>query len=730
MKVKFAFQLFTLFMALGSIATAPAQSTNSPPTNTGGTHAPIVSSNTNEPMVLPEITVIGQSVPGSLTSPSADQAAAQKKQIPGGYTVKTADEMNEGRASNFQDLLRGVPGLFMQSENGMEISKVSIRGSGIDSDDEPLGVEFLLDGLSFNQGDGEAIIEDLDVSTLKYAEVYRGADAFKYGALTLGGAINLVPFTGYDAPPFQVQMEGGSYGFIRGETSVASVDGPWDYYSSVSGRARDGYRDHSEENTELIFTDLGYKINDNLENRFYLTLDQTDRNLPGAVDKQTMEQDPTAADPNAVPLDYKKQWYYMRAADKIAYDNDGHELDAGVYYWHRDLVENGFYSTDDVQGGIQTYHADDGGADFNAVTPGDIFGQHNILTMGFNPAYEREADNNYQNLNGEQGASIGRDLEISVNISLFAENQHYLTDKLSVLLGFQVDYALRHFIDQFNNTFDGNQSAQQNFFGFNPKVGMLYEINDASQAFINFSRSWQPPSFDNMVTFDDGAGASQTYTKLDPQIAWTVEIGTRGAQGRFDWDLALYRSWLHDELQDLFDAEGNDRGDVNINRSFHQGIEAGFGVELWNSKKEKDETGQRVQLNQTYTLNDFHFEGDPVYGNNRIAAIPINLYQMDLMYNAPCGFYAGPNLQCNLSPYPVDQQNTLDANIYVLLGFKTGYVLKLKKSTLSVFVEAKNLTDERYAASVDPIPNAQGTDPEIFHPGDGRSFYGGVTWSW
>jgi outer membrane receptor for Fe3+-dicitrate len=25
---------------------------------------------------------------------------------------------------------------------------------------------------------------------------FRGADAFKYGALTFGGAINLVPFTG------------------------------------------------------------------------------------------------------------------------------------------------------------------------------------------------------------------------------------------------------------------------------------------------------------------------------------------------------------------------------------------------------------------------------------------------------------------------------------------------------------------------------------------------------
>ena len=71
--------------------------------------------------------------------------------------------------------------------------------------------------------------------------------------------------------------------------------------------------------------------------------------------------------------------------------------------------------------------------------------------------------------------------------------------------------------------------------------------------------------------------------------------------------MSLYHSWLHDELLNVFDAQGNDRGDVNINRSYHQGIEAGLGVELWNSKKVKDETGQRVKLNQTYTLNDFSF---------------------------------------------------------------------------------------------------------------------------
>jgi iron complex outermembrane receptor protein len=173
MKTKFIFQLVALIMVRNLIVVAHAQSINPPAAGIA---------NTNAPTTLPEITVVGHPVPDSLTSPSAEKAAEQNKQIPGGYTVKTADEMKKGRTSNFQDLLSGVPGLFMQSENGVEISKVSIRGSGIELDDEPLGVEFLLDGISFDQGDGEPIIEDFDVSTLKYAEVYRGADAFKYGS--------------------------------------------------------------------------------------------------------------------------------------------------------------------------------------------------------------------------------------------------------------------------------------------------------------------------------------------------------------------------------------------------------------------------------------------------------------------------------------------------------------------------------------------------------------------
>jgi iron complex outermembrane recepter protein len=691
---------------------------------------------TNAPTVLPTVTVTATNGPSSLTSPSIKAANEQKHQVPGGLTIRDSSQMERGRGANFQDLLGGIPGLTLQSENGMEVSKVSIRGSGILSEDEPLGVIFLLDGFPFNQGDGEVILEDFSLGAIQYSEVFRGADAFKYGAITLGGAVNLVSKTGYDADPLKVELEGGSYGFLRTQVSSGGVDGPVDYYVSVTGRTREGYREHSYENTEDLFSDIGYKFNNNLENRFYLTVDQTDRLLPGGITKEQMEQDPRQVDPLSIAQDLNKQWYYLRLADKVSFKTDSEEADAGMYWWHRNLLTRGLYVTnsptgDNTPDGTQGYYSDNFGWILNSTTHGQLFGQQNVLSAGLTPTVETEVDANYQNLSGHEGALTAHDAELSINAPLYVEDQQYVTEKLSLLAGLQAIYDQRHFHDYFNQTPSGDQSANLVFRTLSPKAGMIYEFDNKSQAFANFSRSWQPPSFDNMVDFGDDPGDSLEFTPLASQHAWTAEVGTRGEEGRFGWELSLYHSWVRNELLDVNDAFGVDRGAVNINRSYHQGIEAGLDIELWNSilaKKSKDRDGDRLTFKQTYTLNDFHFDGDPVYGNNRIAGIPIHLYQAELLYEAPCGFYAGPNLQWNMTRYPVDHANTLYADGYALLGFKMGFQVK---KGFSIFFEARNLTDERYASSVDPIPDARtATGPiEIFHPGDGRSFYAGVSWS-
>jgi iron complex outermembrane receptor protein len=673
------------------------------------------------------VIVTDQAEPESLTSPSAGKAAEQKREIPGGLTLRNAEQMEQGRASNFEDLLRRTPGLFLQTESGTEVTKVSIRGSGILSEDEPLGVQFMLDGLTLNQADGEAILEDFDLATVKYAEVFRGANAFKYGSITLGGAINLVTMTGYDSDQFRVRIEGGSYGYFRGQVCFGGVSGRFDYVGSVMGRSRDGFREHSAENTERLFGDVGYRFNDHFENRFYLTLDRVDRQLPGGLTKQELKENPRQANADAVIQDFNKKWDLIRLADKFSFRNDGLEFDAGLFWFHRNAEERGFF-TPDFREGITAFYSDNYGVSLNLVRRDELFGRRNIFTLGSSAQLEREVAQNFENLLGHRGQTTALNTGISINVPLYLENQHYLTEQCSVLLGMQAIYARRHFEDHFLSDDQGNQSHQQDFYGWNPKTGLIYEFDAGNQIFMNFSGSWQPPSFDNMVEFEEGPNSSVVYTPLQPQRARTLELGTRGQRGRFDWELSLYRSWLRNELLDLSDAQGNDLGAVNVHRSYHQGIEASLDCELLHLPTEKDGARDRLTFSQTYTLSDFHFDGDAVYGQNRIAGIPIHFYEAELLYLTPAGFYAGPNVQWNVARYPADQANTLFADSYALLGFKIGF---RPKKGVSVFLEAKKLTNKHFASAVNPMADARTTpDAQIYHPGEGRAFYGGVSWNW
>jgi iron complex outermembrane recepter protein len=706
-----------------SVPSLRAQQTNTPATLPGT--APAIR--------LPTVIVTGVTNKESLTSPPISQAARLKKEVPGGFTLQGIDQLNLGRASDMEDLFQNAPGLVMLSENEVEVSKVFIRGSGVFSEDEPAGVQYLIDGLTLNQGDGEIILEDFDVSTIKYAEVYRGANALQYGALGLGGAVNFVPFTGYDAAPLSIRLEGGSFGFTRDQISTGGVDGPFDYYVSISGRYRDGWRDHSDENTEMLFSDFGYKFNDRLENRFYIIVDQTQRQLPGALTQQQMNQNPQQAESAATAEDFQKNWYYVRLADKLSYQAGGEEASAGFYWWHRNAYEPNLYIPDNDLEGTEGFYSDNFGALLNSTTRGELLGGENVLTLGFNPTTESEVDQYYANLNGQKGPTTGADDEWSVNAVLYAELQHYLTEKFSLVAGLQYAYAQRHFYDFFNNSVDGNQSDNLIFHGINPKFGMMYDLTDKDQIFANYSKSWQPPSFDDMVTFDTGPDTSQVLTPLVPQSAWTAEVGARGENGRFNWELALYHSWVRNELMDVYNPVTDiDLGGLNIAHSTHQGIEAGLETRLFDSifvQEDKTHAGDRLTLRQNYTLTDLHFDNDPDFGNDRIAGVPIDDYQVQLMYESPRGFYAGPNLHWVMTRFPVDNANTLYASAYALVGFRAGFQFG---KGFTVFFDARNLLDQRYASSVDPISSASAFEPQVqvFHPGDPRSFYAGVSWAW
>ena len=64
--------------------------------------------------------------------------------------------------------------------------------------------------MPYRNADGFTDFESLELLNTEAIEVYKGANALRYGGSTMGGAINLHTRTGYTAPRLAVTAEGGS----------------------------------------------------------------------------------------------------------------------------------------------------------------------------------------------------------------------------------------------------------------------------------------------------------------------------------------------------------------------------------------------------------------------------------------------------------------------------------------------------------------------------------------
>lgn len=665
---------------------------------------------------IAEVVVSAAADSPSLTVPSLEARKEQiAKTVPGGAGVVDAEQYKRGRASTLKDALDFAPGVLIQSRFGAEESRLSVRGSGIQRTFHGRGLWLMQDGVPLNLADGGFDMQAIEPLSARYIEVFRGANALQYGAATLGGAINFISNTGHTASPFQTRFEVGSFNTLRGQISSGFVSGNTDVYASITAAHSDGFRDYSEQESLRIFANIGTKISDNLENRFYITYVDSKSQLPGALTKAQMEGNPQQANAASVAGRQRRDYTLLRLANKLTYSDGDNSLALSLFWSWKDLDHPIFQVIDQVSNDI--------GFDLRYDGRGHLLGLENDFTAGLGFMYGLTQDDRFNNVSGARGAMVGQNKTQSMNLSFYFQDQLHLTDTLSFIVGSSVIYANRDLNEE--TLFGLNNSDRQEFWGFSPKLGLLWDITPQAQVYFNASRSFEPPSFGELTAINAGSPA---LVALRPQTATTLEIGTRGESGRVAWDFSYYYAWIDDEMLTL-GVPGNATLTTNAGRTIHQGVEFALNADLLrNLTTSSDENYDRLTLRQNFLWNDFHFARDAAFGDRRLPGIPPFYYRAELLYEHPCGVYFGPNLEWSPQAYAVDLSHSTFADPYALLGLKLGY--RTKKG-VSFFVEARNLTDETYAATTGVVQNAAlPAQAAAFFPGDGRAFYAGVEFKW
>lgn len=645
---------------------------------------------------------------GSLTVPTTAEAAADIQRTPGGVDLVRAEDYKATTpAITIKDALDYVPGVFVQPKWG-EDARLSIRGSGLSRNFHLRGTQLFMDGIPISTADGFGDFQEIDPTVYRYIEVFKGANALRFGANALGGAINFVMPTGYDANVLTARTDLGSFGFRKFSSSSGGVSGPVDYFIAGTWQEWDGYREHSWGESLRGSMNLGYRLSENVETRFYVNANDVAQRIPGAVTRQTALTDSKEAAAINVLNDWQRNIETLRIANKTTVRlSQGTLLEFGAFNVDRHL-DHPIYQWLD-------YRYDDYGGFARLSDDSVIAGFRNRFIAGVNLHNGKVDTKHFANgPNAAKGPLIAEGVNRSDNISVYAENSFFVLPDVALVAGLQFLHAER-------NRIGTDVSGRNTFDVWSPKAGIVWDVDPGWQVFANISRSAEVPSFG-----ENAVSGSAFAAKL--QEATTYEIGTRGRRETYHWDVALYRAEIDNELQCLtiLVPFPNMCSVTNADKTVHQGLELGFGAAVLQSLLVDGPTPDRLWLTAAYTLNDFHFDNDAVWGDNELPGLPRHFLRAELMYRHPSGVFFGPNVEWAPSAYFVDNANTLKTEGYAIWGAKLGY----EGETFTAYIEGRNLSDRAYIASASVSGDVGGTDGAYFEPGTGRALYGGVQVKW
>ncbi len=697
-------------------------------------HVPVcaLAQGVGQRIILDEITVPGERP--SLTAPGAADARETLERVPGGIGFVEADVFLDDFAQSIGDTLVFTPGVYADTSAQRE-TRISIRGSGLNSTFERRGISVRRDGVPISRASGSTEFQEIDPLTIDYIEVFKGANGLRHGAASLGGAINIVSPTGRTRDEtFTFRAEGGSFGTARASASAAHADDEWDFYGGVTGLRADGYRDHSDVRSAYGHANIGRTFGNGAETRVYLTALSDNFELAGSLSLDDALANPTAAgrpvtigpffpggpvtvlDPGPEADDWDRNLDVFRISNKTVVPLADTSLEAGAWYAYRDLD----HAITRFAGVIAQEEHEIGGF-LRLAGYDDLAGRTVDWAVGAEIAASDNDARRFENEFGARGDLTSRSDQDARNLLVYGQADIPLANDLTAMVGVQYLDTLRE-SGNVLNAVDGEVTESR----INPRFGLLWDVDDTAQLFINVNRGFEPAGIADLTS-----GGILDFTPLDAQTAWTVEAGTRGQRDWIAWDISLYRSWIRNEFIDLAQPSfgGFVSATFNADRTVHQGVE--LGLDLFLTPAALKAKGGALIWRQIYTYNDFFFTSDPqdlngqafAFDGNRLAGVPEHVYVSELRLETD-RWYAAVNFRWIPEGPFADFANTVQVPGYELIGVTAGYDVA---ENIRLFVSAENLTDEVYISNVSTVANQSIENARVFTPGQGRAVFAGLS---
>lgn len=640
-------------------------------------------------------------------------------------SVITTADINKTDGVILTPVLNKIPGVFMQ-QGTLTTNRISIRGIGARSQYGTNRVKAYFDWIPLSSGEGETVIEDIDVASIEKIEIIKGPNSTSFGS-GLGGVIHLFSRETPLKESFgKATMTFGSFGLLQQRLSGVYSDSNSNLFSSYSDLQSDGYRDNSSYKRKSFNLNGNQKISTKGTLSFLGVFTRLKAYIPSSLNETDFKNNPDkAATTWAAAQGYES---YDKFLLGLGYDHQFSEkwsLNSSLFTNLKDAYETRpFDILDEKTNSL--------GLRLNMNYKNRLFSLPFELSFGTEMAAEKYQYSLYKNLyltqpgkgslQGDQFSAIEQDRNYA---NYFLQMEVWLSKNLHLETGIALNTTKYSLEDVFQNN-SGNQENAYTFGNvWSPRIGFSYKVGNGKNIYTSISKGFSVPSVAETLTPE-----GEINTDLKPETGWNYEIGFKGnwLGNKLYTELSLFSTQIENLLVARRTADDQYVG-VNAGSSSHPGLEFLVNYKLLEFSK--------VQFTPYFSaaINNFKFkdyvDGEADYSGNQLTGVPDKQLNFGLDINTQYGFSLNTSYR-TVGKIPMNDSNTKYTDSYSLLDIKATYfftILKVLKTELNAGVN--NALDEKYAASI--LPNAVGfgtVAPRYYYPGNPVNFYGGFSVSY
>jgi iron complex outermembrane recepter protein len=674
-------------------------------------------------LCLPTVAVLF-SVSATAQPPAKSDSAA--------YTVTRIDlnDYRFDRKASPADLLSVVPGLYVQSTQGTQDMRLSIRGYGNRSLSGNRGVKILLDEVPENEseGEGEGRMDAVDLYSIGSVVVEKGNRSSLY-ANAPGGVIHFFNDMDFEETALDQFNLFGSFGtHINGIKGMVKSD-HYRLLTTYGYQNYDGFRTHSSEYwNRLNFVTEVYPTKHSKFRIFGYYIDGLVRR-PGSLTKDEFAADPYQADPRFVSRDDRRVSTKARADIRYSSTfgkklNNDIEITTYAMYEPFTRVTNEYKIVTRFGVGLMAKY----------VNRAEFGRSSNEFSAGGELFIEPEREEEYENFGGQKSDQIEQLLSQKFNnMGIWAADEFGIIKKV-LFLRLNARYDNNSYRIQEQTL--PSRTDKKVFQAVTPKLTLEYKPDPEMSIFASYGLGFESPEDDQI----ESPNPTYLYNQdLKAQRSQNAELGFKGDWeredsssffGKFGFEATLFYTHVDDEIVP-YEVYGNYYF-RNAAKTDRLGAEIGGELEIVKG----------LDLNLSYTWSHFRYgtytaqsletdsTGNPVtydrdFTGNVVPSVPVSNLGVMLSYKQPIIKQISLLARLKYSGITglyVDDANSEKTQGYNLLDGILGFDMKFGKFSVMLSGGVNNIFNEKYVG----YTNTNSADKRFYSAGAPIGYFGSL----